>query len=195
MLTDLFTELLFLIRALLPACARAALRATAKELWLLDADFRLPAPVHAALGAGVAASPYQSSVEQWLTLCDTPLFALFDRPRLAVHCAPFGPATVAWTLSARVDRGDTSEHFILYFNIRDAWDTWRAGLTYISLWEDGADWHASMPCDTTLAEHLSLFRRNCPGFFAYLADPAPVTSLPPRNEWNTPGEHFRVCLD
>jgi hypothetical protein len=116
-LDDMLPEMLLAIARNLDAPNRARLRAVAKVFWVTDAGFRLPRPIEAAMRhyhgkRWKTAENVAAAIDQWLGLCDTPLFAMFDRCRFEVKIDNW-----KWELVANVHRGGCPEQFRLLLHI------------------------------------------------------------------------------
>jgi len=179
----LVPELLLVVARNLGPCDRAHLRAVSRLLWETDHAFRLPRPIHRAMAYRSLRWPREmrAAVSQWLSLCDTPLFRLFDRQRFVVTIED-----KEWTLTAKVWRGTKPELFVLGFKILGAL------LVQMTQKQEGVN-ALTFVCDMTLSCFhldglLTAARPFAPEVFAYLEDETPVVQ-----ELSASGPVFRVC--
>jgi len=149
---DLFPELLHSIVRFLDPVERARCRRVCRYFYQADRDFRLPRTMPTNV-------PQQLALH-WLTLCDTPLFHLFDRAASDWEVEKPYPEMVFCTLVLHID-------YIIYISVREP----SGDLGFCSIY----------PRCSAQYLHASSFLKEGVTLAAWLdACPTKLTSLAPR---------------
>jgi hypothetical protein len=173
-LNDMLPEMLLAIARNLDATNRARLRAVAKVFWVTDAGFRLPRPIEGAMryyhGKRWKKTENAAEIDQWLGLCDTPLFAMFDRYRFEVKIDELHRR---WELVANVHRAGCPEQFQLSLHIGPD------GTSSICHYREGGSSELAPPHARTSAPLVNILLSlrtwlEGEGIFSYLEEPTVI---------------------